>query len=183
MRVKRSKKLLAYLATLCLLALLPANSQSKNTEFSKNFAGISKEFQADFRKNPVFLQKELDCVQTALWFEARGEGLQGMKNVLAVLQNRVQAKGFPSSYCAVVLQKQQFSFVQNGKIPRITARLQERKVLAKVQELAYNAVIRGEQMQELPKTVLHYAKYNVRPSWAIKARLYKRVGQHNFYIV
>lgn len=54
---------------------------------------------------------DTECLATAMYHEARGEGVRGMTAVAFVIHNRVQNLRYPKNYCAVVLQKSQFSFV------------------------------------------------------------------------
>lgn len=43
-----------------------------------------------------------DCLRRAVYFEARGEAIQGQFAVAEVILNRVAAAGFPKSVCSVV---------------------------------------------------------------------------------
>jgi spore germination cell wall hydrolase CwlJ-like protein len=61
----------------------------------------------------------LDCLASAVYYEARGESLAGRAAVAQVVLNRVGAPTFPKSVCGVVFQGRadgqcQFSFVCNG---------------------------------------------------------------------
>lgn len=56
---------------------------------------------------------QTECLATAMYHEARGEGVIGMKAVAYVIYNRTQSSRFPKGYCEVVLQKSQFSFVSD----------------------------------------------------------------------
>lgn len=47
-------------------------------------------------------QKEYNCLFEAVWYEARSEPIEGIRAVIAVIYNRKQAKGYPSSYCSVI---------------------------------------------------------------------------------
>jgi hypothetical protein len=62
---------------------------------------------------------DLNCLATAVYYEARGESLAGRAAVAQVVLNRVARPAFPKSVCAVVYQglrdgECQFSFVCNG---------------------------------------------------------------------
>jgi N-acetylmuramoyl-L-alanine amidase len=57
--------------------------------------------------------KELNCLAKNIYFEARGEGLKAMAAVGQVTRNRVGNDPFPDTYCNVVNQKSQFSWVKN----------------------------------------------------------------------
>ena len=58
------------------------------------------------------LSDELHCLAGAVYFEARGEPLEGQLAVAQVIVNRAEDRRFPSSYCGVVYQRSQFSFVK-----------------------------------------------------------------------
>lgn len=55
------------------------------------------------------------CMTLAIFKEAEGEGLEGMRAVGDVIINRVEGDEFPDDVCEVVLQPKQFSWV--NKIP------------------------------------------------------------------
>lgn len=52
-----------------------------------------------------------DALARVAYYEARGEGELGMRLVAEVALNRVNDEKFPSSICAVVKQRGQFSWV------------------------------------------------------------------------
>lgn len=51
------------------------------------------------------------CMTLAIFKEAEGEGLEGMRAVGDVIINRVESDEFPDEVCGVVLQPKQFSWV------------------------------------------------------------------------
>jgi spore germination cell wall hydrolase CwlJ-like protein len=62
---------------------------------------------------------DLDCLASAVYYEARGESLAGRAAVAQVVLNRVGARAFAKSVCGVVFQGRadgecQFSFACNG---------------------------------------------------------------------
>lgn len=63
-------------------------------------------------------EQEIRCLQKNIYFEARGEGVEGMKAVAAVTMNRVNSKEFPDTVCETVKQREgrrcQFSWVCAG---------------------------------------------------------------------
>ncbi|HEY2177001.1 MAG TPA: cell wall hydrolase [Caulobacteraceae bacterium] len=85
---------------------------------------------------------DVDCLASAVYYEARGESLAGRAAVAQVVLNRVGAPTFPKSVCGVVFQGRadgdcQFSFVCNGAMdePReaaawVDARTVARRALA-----------------------------------------------------
>ena len=60
---------------------------------------------------------EQDCLASAVYFEARGEPIEGQLAVAEVVLNRAQSGRYPRTVCQVVTQPWQFSFVRRGHIP------------------------------------------------------------------
>ena len=56
---------------------------------------------------------DASCIAEAIYFEARGESVQGQKAVAQVILNRVKIK--KKSACSVINEKNQFSFKKNKK--------------------------------------------------------------------
>jgi spore germination cell wall hydrolase CwlJ-like protein len=77
--------------------------------------------------------RELRCLATGVYFEARSEPLSGQLAVADVILNRSTSGRFPGSVCSVVTQKGQFSFVRGGKLPTPPANAQWRRALAVAQ--------------------------------------------------
>ena len=71
------------------------------------------------------------CLAEALYFEARGESLQGIVGVAEVILNRVDDRRYPNSLCGVVNQgtgeryRCQFTYTCDGRPETITACLRE----------------------------------------------------------
>ena len=62
---------------------------------------------------------ELECLAGAIYFESKSEPLKGQLAVGHVIANRAHSGRFPSSYCGVVYQRSQFSFVRGHSMPPI----------------------------------------------------------------
>ena len=65
------------------------------------------------------MSPEMRCLAGTVYFEARGEPLAGQLAVAQVVINRAESDRFPASYCGVVYQRSQFSFVKGGAMPTI----------------------------------------------------------------
>ena len=65
------------------------------------------------------LSEEANCIATAVYFEARGESVEGQLAVARVIMNRAASGQYPASWCAVVKQPAQFSFVRHGTFPAV----------------------------------------------------------------
>jgi N-acetylmuramoyl-L-alanine amidase len=54
------------------------------------------------------LEQAVECLATALYYEARGESQQGQLLVIDTIINRVFAKNFPDTVCGVIYEPGQF---------------------------------------------------------------------------
>jgi spore germination cell wall hydrolase CwlJ-like protein len=64
---------------------------------------------------------ELECLATGIYFEAKSEPLKGQLAVGQVIANRANSGGrFPSTYCGVLFQRGQFSFVHGHSLPHVS---------------------------------------------------------------
>src|SRR5690606_18131200 len=59
---------------------------------------------------PDTLDREDECLAGTVYFEAKGESLDGQLAVAEVVLNRAGSGRFPTSICSVVFQPSQFSF-------------------------------------------------------------------------
>lgn len=68
---------------------------------------------------PATLPQDIECMAGAVYFEARSESLAGQLAVGRVIVARTASGRFPGSYCGVVMQHAQFSFIHSGTMPTI----------------------------------------------------------------
>jgi spore germination cell wall hydrolase CwlJ-like protein len=135
----------------------------------------------DKRGNKVSA-KELNCLATAIYFEARGESDRGQIAVGQVILNRVAHNLYPGTICSVVYQNQhrrnacQFSFACDGIPDRVT----ERKPWDKAEDIA-KGVIAGELYLTEVGPATHYHATYVKPHWAPRMTKVTQVGLHIFY--
>lgn len=118
--------------------------------------------------------RELDCLAGAIYFESKSESLQGQLAVGHVIANRAASGRFPSSYCGVVYQRSQFSFVRGRSMPYINkSSLQYRNAVA-------IAKIVDEELKPSPvgKALFFHAR-RVSPGW--KLTRVSTLGNHIFY--
>lgn len=119
---------------------------------------------------------EQDCLANAVYFEARGEPIDGQLAVAQVVLNRVASKHYPDSICDVVVEPWQFSFVQRGRIPaarRESAAWRKAVAIARIAEEDAAAKLRGD--------VLWYHADYVAPSWGKRLDRQTKIGLHIFY--
>ncbi len=123
---------------------------------------------------PAALSHELECLAGAVYFEARSETLAGQLAVGRVIIARAASGRFPKSYCGVVYQQSQFSFVRANTMPPVKreSRLWQQavKIALIADSGAWKSPVEGAMF-------FHAAR--VSPSWG-KTRM-ARVDNHIFY--
>lgn len=121
------------------------------------------------------------CLTEAIYFEARGEPIEGQIAVAEVILNRVDSQRYPSSICKVVnqgtgrLHACQFSYTCDG-IPETVSEPAAWERAGKIARLLVDGAPRS-----LTAAATHYHADYVNPHWA---RVYPRtaqVGRHIFY--
>lgn len=117
------------------------------------------------------IDNELNCLAKNIYYEARGEPTKGKLAVALVTLNRVKDKRYPKSICAVVYQKNQFSWT------RSYSSIKNAKQWANAKELALVAYMNRDILGNFTATHFH-AKY-VNPRWKLKK--IATIGQHVFY--
>jgi spore germination cell wall hydrolase CwlJ-like protein len=118
--------------------------------------------------------RELECLAGAIYFESKSESLQGQLAVGHVIANRAHSGRFPSSYCGVVFQRSQFSFVRGRSlpsIPRSSRDWQEAVAIAKI-------VDAGTYSSPVGKALFFHAR-RVSPGWRLTR--VATLGNHIFY--
>ncbi|HEY0919883.1 cell wall hydrolase, partial [Devosia sp.] len=126
--------------------------------------------------------KELNCMATAIYFEARGESYRGQVAVGQVVMNRVKHKLYPATICAVVFQNQhrrnacQFSFACDG----IPERVYDKKAWVQAEEIARGVIAGDLYLSEVGYATHYHATY-VHPHWAPRMKKVTKIGQHVFY--
>ena len=115
-----------------------------------------------------------ECLAGAVYFESKGESLEGQLTVAEVVLNRARSGRFPASVCGVVKQRGQFSFVRGGRFPPIARQSAAWRRAVAVAHIALEDLADGAA----PKALFFHARY-VRPGW--KLQRIAAVGNHIFY--
>ena len=124
------------------------------------------------------LDEQTNCLATAVYFEARGETLEGQLAVARVVMNRAASGKYPPDWCSVMKQPWQFSFVnpRSGQVPVANTDSDSwRKAVAIAQLAAANIV------PSLDNDVLWYHANYVAPSWGRRLAMVQKIGAHIFY--
>lgn len=127
---------------------------------------------------------ERNCLVTALYHEARGEGTKGIEAVASVIYNRKNHPYFPANYCGIVNQYKQFSYTLLNKPfgDAIEASLPvfETKVYAEISQVA-DSMVNGRFKPILEPSVLWYTTKSVHNHWTKKKTVVAQIGKHKFY--
>lgn len=118
--------------------------------------------------------KQMECLAAGIYFESKGEPLAGQLAVGQVIANRASSGRFPSSYCAVLFQRKQFSFVRKGRYPSIPRSSKQWKTAVAVAKIVDSEL----HDSPVPNALFFHAKY-VSPKWRLKR--VGTVGNHIFY--
>ena len=114
---------------------------------------------------------EAKCLTKAVFFEARGEPLEGQLAVAQVILNRAASGQYPASVCGVINQRGQFSFRDRS----ISATSSDYRTAQAVTVIAQAQ----RWLQVAPRAMAFHAA-SVRPGWGNMERV-SRIGNHVFY--
>ena len=124
------------------------------------------------------LDEQTNCLATAVYFEARGETLEGQLAVARVVMNRAASGKYPTDWCSVMKQPWQFSFVnpRTGAYPSVDV---GSAAWARAEGIARLAV--ANVVPSVSTDVLWYHADYVAPSWGHRLSKVQKIGQHIFY--
>ena len=120
--------------------------------------------------------REQECLANAVYFEARGESIEGQLAVAEVVMNRAASGRYPTTLCAVITQKAQFSFIRHGRFPAAN-----RASDAWRKAVAISQIARQKLAASLPTDVLWYHATYVSPKWGKRLNRQTQIGLHIFY--
>lgn len=118
--------------------------------------------------------EELNCLAIGVYYESKGEPLEGQLAVAEVILNRSESGRFPRTVCGVLKQRGQFSFVRGGQLPQPSEGSRAWKTA-----LAVAQVARGDMWDSKFSDALYFHARYVSPGWR-RARV-GSVGNHVFY--
>ncbi|GLR47260.1 cell wall hydrolase [Sphingomonas astaxanthinifaciens] len=130
------------------------------------------------RMNGAALSEQEECIAIAVYHEARGEPFDGQLAVAEVIMNRAASGLYPASWCEVVKQPWQFSFVnpRSGKMPAVN-----RSSASWSYAQAITRIAVSKAADALPSDVLWYHADYVAPSWGRRLAMVEKIGAHLFY--
>lgn len=159
-------------------AILPAPQSSTTTPDADDSdtvrpTGSLSEMVSQLRSTDAG-SRELECLATAVYFESKSEPLAGQLAVGHVIANRAHSGRFASSYCGVVFQRGQFSFIHGSSLPSVP-----RSGLQWKTAVAIARIVHGNMMQSNVGNALFFHAKRVNPSW--HATRVAAIGNHIFF--
>jgi len=126
-------------------------------------------------RSPDAGSRELECLATGIYFESKGEPLTGQLAVGKVIANRAASGGrFPGTYCGVLFQRGQFSFVHGGSLPSVAHSNRQWQTAVAVARIVDQRL----QASSVGNALFFHARY-VSPGWGLKR--VASIGNHVFY--
>jgi spore germination cell wall hydrolase CwlJ-like protein len=118
---------------------------------------------------------ELECLATGVYFEAKSEPLAGQLAVGQVIANRTQTGGrFPSTYCGVLFQRGQFSFIHGRSLPHVSHDNRQWQTAVAIAKI----VDEGLKPSQVGNALFFHARF-VSPGWHLKR--VASIGNHVFF--
>lgn len=119
--------------------------------------------------------REMECLATGIYFESKSEPLHGQLAVGKVIANRANSKGrFPSTYCGVLFQRGQFSFVRGKSLPPVPRSSKQWKTAVAIAKIVHD----GLKESSVGNALFFHAR-RVSPGWRLKR--VATMGNHIFY--
>jgi N-acetylmuramoyl-L-alanine amidase len=118
--------------------------------------------------------RELECLAAGIYFESKSEPLAGQLAVGHVIANRAESGRFAKTYCGVLFQRGQFSFVRGGRWPAVAKSGRQWQTAVAIAKI----VDRDLKESSVGKALFFHAK-RVSPGWRLKR--IASVGNHVFY--
>jgi N-acetylmuramoyl-L-alanine amidase len=126
-------------------------------------------------RSPEAGSHELECLATGIYFESKGEPLAGQLAVGRVIANRAGSGGrFPDTYCGVLFQRGQFSFVHGHSLPSVAHSNRQWQTAVAVAKIVDQRL----ENSSVGNALFFHARY-VSPGWGLKR--VASIGNHIFY--
>ncbi|MFC3442333.1 cell wall hydrolase [Sphingobium rhizovicinum] len=131
---------------------------------------------------PLDSYRALNCLTSAVYYEAGSEPEDGQRAVAQVVLNRVRSPLWPNTVCGVVYQGSertdfhcQFTFSCDGSMARMPAAA----AWVRARRVASNAL--AGQVYAPVGLATHYHTLAVRPDWSSSLQAVAVIGAHIFY--
>ena len=155
-------------------SLVKAPVDDENANQIKSVSGESLSAMVSRLKSVTPSSREIECLAGAIYFESKSEPLAGQLAVGEVIANRAKSGRFASTFCGVVFQRGQFSFVRGHSMPGIARGGAQWKTAVAVA----NIVSAKLKSSSAPRALFFHAT-RVSPQW--HATRVATIGNHIFY--
>jgi spore germination cell wall hydrolase CwlJ-like protein len=118
--------------------------------------------------------RQLECLAAGIYFESKSEPLAGQLAVGEVIANRAESGRFASTYCGVLFQRGQFSFVRGKSWPRINKQGKQWRTA-----VAIARIVDQDLKDSAADDALFFHAKRVHPGWRLKR--VASIGNHIFY--
>ena len=176
------------LMTLVILSLIFMSVSAVSSERSIERV----EFRPHFNHFTLDKRKQIQCLAKNIYFEARGEPVEGQVAVAFVTLNRVESQEFPNTICEVVEQRRgricQFSWLCEERPSHIYRNnlltISDDPLYNEIRDLAVYVYANHDIMKDPTYGALFYhADYvNVRKIGVRNLHRTAVVGRHIFYV-
>ena len=118
---------------------------------------------------------EVECLAVGIYYESKSEPLAGQLAVGQVIANRAKSGGrFPPSYCGVLFQRGQFSFVHGHSLPSVSHSSRQWQTA-----VAIAKIVDQDLKDSVAENALFFHARYVSPGWRLKR--VASIGNHVFY--
>ena len=118
--------------------------------------------------------RQLECLAAGIYFESKSEPLAGQLAVGDVIANRAESGRFADTYCGVLFQRGQFSFVRGHSWPHINKQGRQWKTA-----VAIAKIVDQDLKDSAAEGALFFHARRVHPGWH-KKRV-ASIGNHVFF--
>jgi spore germination cell wall hydrolase CwlJ-like protein len=143
----------------------PAPSIDRNADLPTMVAGLRSSDPGS---------RELECLAAGIYFESKSEPLAGQLAVGQVIANRADSGRFASTYCGVIFQRGQFSFVRGHSWPRIAKDGRQWQTAVAIAKI----VDQNLKDSKVGDALFFHAR-RVHPGWGLKQ--VASIGNHIFF--
>ena len=118
--------------------------------------------------------RELECLAAGIYFESKSEPLAGQLAVGQVIANRTESGRFAKTYCGVLFQRGQFSFVRGHSWPHISKDSRQWQTA-----VAIAKIVDQDLKESSVADALFFHARRVHPGWRLKR--VASIGNHIFF--
>ena len=148
-----------------------ATAESSTAEVSTNRPASLSHLVASIGDTGVAGDSDIHCLATAVYFEARGEPMEGQLAVAQTILNRVESGRYPPTVCGVINQPRQFTY-NRARTPSAGNDWETAQAIARIAA--------RDMWREVAPNALSFHAKRVAPNWAGKIRV-AVIGNHIFY--